>query len=91
MESKLWKVVVTVAQSNAEGTQEISRYTCKKFFDSFDDAEFFSKHGDVEEHDHWSAVVSREIWEYNIESIRQLKQTTKDVIEQVVTHKTVWE
>lgn len=88
MPQKLWKVVVVISHSRSDGNGESSRETKVKFFDDFRKAEDFSKFGDIDSNNFFAQVASAQIYEYEINSVRQLERK-KHEVEQVVKQ-TLW-
>lgn len=67
---KLWKVTVTVSQSDCEGRREIGRETLSQIFDDFTQAEAFAHSGF--KWDPWHKVLTASIVEYDVTNEREL-------------------
>ena len=80
MNNKLWKAVVTTENNNGNIKTESG------LFENYKDAEFFVNHND---HDH--IYIERKLFEYEISSVKELHQKSREV-ETVVKHiETYWE
>lgn len=86
---KLYKVTVTISFGDCEGKCETGRETRTRFFESLEEAIFYSRWGGEEGFN--SIVVKKQIWEYEISSIKELHQKEKEVIRQTKTVERVWE
>lgn len=69
---KLWKVTVTVSQSDCEGKCEIGRETLSQIFDDFTQAEAFAHTGF--KWDPWHKVLESSITEYDVTDERVCKE-----------------
>jgi hypothetical protein len=75
---KLWKVTITVAQSDCEGKCEIGREKLSQIFDNFTQAEAFAHSGF--KWDPWHKVLNASIVEYDVKDQRELPNKTDDEI-----------
>ena len=89
--TKLWKVVVEISYARSDGNGECSRETKTRYFDDFRSAEYFALSGDIASNDHFACVASRKIYEYEIESVRQLERKKHDVVTENKETRWVWE
>lgn len=67
---KLWKVTVTVSESDCEGKYEIGRETFSEIFDDFVRAEACAHTGFM--WDPWHKVLTASIVEYDVTNEREL-------------------
>lgn len=86
--TKLWKVVVEISHSRSDGNGESCRETKTRYFDDFRSAEYFAAHGDIEPNNFFACVASRQIYEYDISSVRRLERKQHEVVTTV--NKTEW-
>lgn len=92
MEStKLWKVVVEISHAQSDGNGESGRETKTRYFDDFERAEYFADRGDIGPNNFFAQVVSRQIYEYDIRSVRQMEYKKHEVETHVTKTKWVWE
>lgn len=89
--TKLWKVVVEISHARSDGNGESSRETKTRYFDDFRSAEYFAKYGDIASNNHFACVASRQIYEYDISSVRQLERKKHEVVTEVKETKWIWE
>ena len=90
-QQKLWKVVVEISHSHSDGNGESRRETKTRYFDDFESAKYFADRGDIGPNNFFAQVVSRQIYEYNISSVRQLEYKKHEVETHVTKTKWVWE
>jgi hypothetical protein len=88
---KLWKVVVEISHSHSDGNGESCRETKTRYFDDFESAEYFADRGDIGPNNFFAQVVSRQIYEYDIRSVRQMEYKKHEVETHVTKTKWVWE
>lgn len=89
--TKLWKVVVEISHSRSDGNGESCRETKTRFFEDFRNAEDFAQYGDIASNNFFAQVVSRQIYEYDISSVRQLERKKHEVVTEVKETKWRWE
>lgn len=89
--TKLWKVVVEISYARADGNGESSRDIKTRYFDDFENAVDFAEYGDLSPHDFFARVASRQIYEYDIRSVRQLEHKKREVVREVKDITWVWE
>lgn len=89
--TKLWKVVVEISHARSDGNGESSRETKTRYFDDFRSAEHFADRGDIGPNNFFAQVVSRQIYEYDISSVRQLERKKHEVVTEVKETKWIWE
>lgn len=89
--TKLWKVVVEISHSRSDGNGESCRETKTRFFEDFHNAEDFAQYGDIASNNFFAQVVSRQIYEYDISSVRQLERKKHEVVTEVKETKWSWE
>ena len=80
---KLWKVVVEISHAQGDGNWESHRETKTRYFEDFEDAEDFADCGDIGQNNFFAQVVSRQIYEYDIRSVRQLEHKKHEVVTEV--------
>jgi hypothetical protein len=81
MEStNLWKVVVEISHARSDGNGECGRKTKTRYFDDFSEAENFAQYGDIASDNLFACVASRQIYEYDISSVRQLEHKKHEVV-----------
>lgn len=88
---KLWKVVVEISHSQSDGNGESCRETKTRYFEDFDEAEYFAERGDIGPHNFFACVVSRRIYEFDIRSVRQLEHKKHEVVTNVTKTEWIWE
>ncbi len=88
--TKLWKVVVDISYARSDGNGESGRETKTRYFDDFRSAEDFAQFGDIASNDHFACVASRQIYEYEISSVRQLERKKYEVVTEVKETKWSW-
>lgn len=88
---KLWKVVVEISHAQSDGNGESDRETKTRFFDDFEDAEDFADCGGIGPNNFFAQVSSRQIYEYDIRSVRQLEYKKQEVETRVTKTKWTWE
>ena len=88
---KLWKVVVVISHARSDGNGECCRETKTRYFEDFRDAEHFADSGDVEPNNFFACVANSQIYEYNIDSVRQLERKRHEVVKEIKETKWVWE
>jgi hypothetical protein len=81
--TRLWKVVVEISHSHSDGNGESRRETKTRYFDDFRSAVDFADHGDIEPNNFFACVASRQIYEYDIRSVRQLEHKKHEVVTEV--------
>lgn len=86
---KLWKVTVTVAQSDCEGKCEIGRETLSQIFDDFRQAEVFAHTGF--KWDPWHKVLKSSIMEYDATNERELNLVKRQVEYMATKNTETWE
>ncbi len=89
--TKLWKVVVEISHARSDGNGEAGRETKTRYFDDFRSAEYFAQHGDIASNNYFAQVASRQIYEYDISSVRQLERKKHEVVTEVKETKWCWE
>ena len=89
--TKLWKVVVEISHARSDGNGECGRETKTRYFDDFRSAEYFAQHGDIASNNYFAQVASRQIYEYDISSVRQLERKKHEVVTEVKETKWIWE
>ena len=89
--TKLWKVVVEISHARSDGNGESSRETKTRYFDDFRSAEHFADRGDIGPNNFFAQVASRQIYEYDISSVRQLERKKHEVVTEVKETKWIWE
>lgn len=89
--TKLWKVVVEISHARSDGNGESSRETKTRYFDDFRSAEHFADRGDIGPNNFFACVASRQIYEYDISSVRQLERKQHEVVTEVKETKWCWE
>lgn len=89
--TKLWKVVVKISHSHSDGNGESRRETKTRYFDDFSEAEYFADCGDIGPNNFFAQVVSRQIYEYDIRSVRELEHKKHEVVTEVKETKWTWE
>lgn len=89
--TKLWKVVVEISHARSDGNGECGRETKTRYFDDFRSAEHFADRGDIGPNNFFAQVVSRQIYEYDISSVRQLERKKHEVVTEVKETKWIWE
>ena len=89
--TKLWKVVVEISHARSDGNGECGRETKARYFEDFRAAEHFAECGDIEPNNFFAQVVSRQIYEYDIRSVRQLEHKKHEVVTEVRETKWCWE
>ncbi|MBO5789264.1 MAG: hypothetical protein J6R42_04905 [Clostridia bacterium] len=89
--TKLWKVVVEISHARSDGNGECGRETKTRYFDDFRSAEYFAQHGDIASNNYFAQVASRQIYEYDISSVRQLERKKHEVVTEVKETKWCWE
>lgn len=81
--TKLWKVVVEISHARSDGNCESGRETKTRYFDDFRSAEHFADRGDIGPNNFFAQVVSRQVYEYDISSVRQLERKKHEVVTEV--------
>ena len=89
--TKLWKVVVEISHARSDGNGESGRETKTRYFDDFRSAEYFAQYGDIASNNCFACVASRQIYEYDISSVRQLERKKHEVVTEVKETKWIWE
>lgn len=89
--TKLWKVVVEISHARSDGNGECGRETKTRYFDDFRSAEYFAQYGDIATNNYFAQVASRQIYEYDISSVRQLERKKHEVVTEVKETKWIWE
>ena len=89
--TKLWKVVVEISHARSDGNGEAGRETKTRYFDDFRSAEYFAQYGDIATNNYFAQVASRQIYEYDISSVRQLERKKHEVVTEVKETKWIWE
>lgn len=89
--TKLWKVVVEISHARSDGNGESCRETNTRFFEDFLNAEDFAQYGDIASNNFFAQVASRQIYEYDISSVRQLERKKHEVVTEVKKTKWIWE
>ena len=89
--TKLWKVVVEISYARSDGNGESSRETKNRYFDDFRSAEHFADRGDIGPNNFFAQVASRQIYEYDISSVRRLERKKHEVVTEVKETKWCWE
>lgn len=89
--TKLWKVVVEISHARSDGNGESCRETNTRFFEDFRNAEDFAQYGDIASNNFFAQVASRQIYEYDISSVRQLERKKHEVVTEVKKTKWIWE
>ena len=89
--TKLWKVVVEISHARSDGNGESSRETKTRYFDDFRSAKHFADRGDIGPNNLFAQVASRQIYEYDISSVRQLERKKHEVVTEVKETKWCWE
>ncbi len=89
--TKLWKVVVEISHARSDGNGECGRETKTRYFDDFRSAEYFAQYGDIASNNYFACVASRQIYEYDISSVRQLERKKHEVVTEVKETKWIWE
>lgn len=89
--TKLWKVVVEISHARSDGNGEAGRETKTRYFDDFRSAEYFAQYGDIASNNYFAQVASRQIYEYDISSVRQLERKKHEVVTEVKETKWCWE
>lgn len=89
--TKLWKVVVEISHARSDGNGECGRETKTRYFDDFRSAEYFAQYGDIATNNYFAQVASRQIYEYDISSVRQLERKKHEVVTEVKETKWCWE
>lgn len=81
--TKLWKVVVEISHAQSDGNGESDRETKTRFFDDFEDAEDFVDCGGMGPNNFFAQVSSRQIYEYDMRSVRHLEHKKHEVVNEV--------
>ena len=89
--NKLWKVVVEISHAQGDGNGESHRETKTRYFEDFERAEDFADCGDIGPNNFFAQVASRQIYEYDIRSVRQLEHKKHEVVNEVKETKWTWE
>ena len=89
--TKIWKVVVNISHARSDGNGECSRENKTRYFDDFKNAVYFADYGDIEPNNFFAKVASRQIYEYDIRSVRQLEYKKHEVVTEVKETKWTWE
>ena len=89
--TKLWKVVVEISIARSDGNGECGRETKTRYFDDFESATYFAEYGDIPTNNFFERVASRQIYEYDISSVRQLERKKHEVVTEVKKTKWSWE
>lgn len=89
--TKIWKVVVKISHARSDGNGESCRETKTRYFEDFGEAEHFAECGDIGSNNFFACVVSRQIYEYDIRSVRELEHKKHEVVTEVKKTKWTWE
>ena len=88
---KIWKVVVELSHAQGDGNGESHRETKTRSFEGFERAEDFADCGDTGPNNFFSQVASRQIYEYDVRSVRSLEHKKHEVVTEVKETRWIWE
>lgn len=80
-----------ISHARSDGNGECGRETKTRYFEDFRSAVHFADHGDIEPNNFFACVASRQIYEYDIRSVRELEHKKHEVVTEVKETKWTWE